>query len=88
MYTANKANGRLVSYILWSTDLQQVSQIPSWQEHHVIKRLQELHRLAKVYFGNSNFAHQMVHRLQDLPDEERTLLISWLTQSPLSKLWH
>ncbi|GAB1540832.1 hypothetical protein NUACC21_35010 [Scytonema sp. NUACC21] len=69
-------------------DLKQLAQMPSWQEHHVITFLQELHRLAKAYFGNTNFAHQVGERLQDLPEGERTLFINWLKQSTLSKLWH
>jgi hypothetical protein len=69
-------------------DWQQVMQIPSWQEHHIITLLQELHRLTKAYFGNTNYAHQVVDRLQNLPQGERTIFISWLNQSSLSKLWH
>jgi predicted XRE-type DNA-binding protein len=63
-------------------------QIPSWQEHHVITFLQELHRLGKDYFGNTNFAHSVADKLQDMPEKERSLFLSWLNQSPLSKLWH
>ncbi|ARV61839.1 hypothetical protein BZZ01_27305 [Nostocales cyanobacterium HT-58-2] len=73
---------------LLSMNLQQIAQILSWQEHHVITLLQELHQLAKAYFGNTSFTHQLVDRLQDMPEGERTLFISWLNQSPLSKLWH
>ena len=64
-----------------------MSKIPAWQETHVIILLQELHRLGKTYFGNTNFAHQLDERLQDMPEEEQSLFISWLNQSPLSKLW-
>lgn len=73
---------------LLTLEWQQIAQIPSWQEHHVITLLQELHQLAKAYFGNTNFAYQVVDRLQEMPEGERTLFISWLNQSPLSKLWH
>ncbi|MEC4813553.1 MAG: hypothetical protein SAK29_09835 [Scytonema sp. PMC 1069.18] len=73
---------------LLSMDFQQVTQLSSWQEHHVITFLQELHRLAKSYFGNTNFAHQVADRLQEMPEDERSLFTSWLNQSPLSKLWH
>ncbi len=64
------------------------AQVLNWQEHHVITLLQELHRLGKAYFGNTNFAHPVVDKLQDMPEGERSLFISWLNQSPLSKLWH
>lgn len=62
--------------------------VPNWQEHHVITLLQNLHRLGKAYFGNTNFAHSVANKLQDMPEGERSLFISWLNQSPLSKLWH
>ncbi|NWF58233.1 MAG: hypothetical protein HXY43_02650 [Fischerella sp.] len=62
--------------------------VPDWQEHHVITFLQDLHRLGKAYFGNTNFAHPVADKLQDMPQGERSLFISWLNQSPLSKLWH
>ncbi|BAY64101.1 hypothetical protein NIES22_41920 [Calothrix brevissima NIES-22] len=61
--------------------------LPNWQENHVTTFLQELHKLGKTYFGNANFAHPVVDRLQDMSDEERSLFISWLNQSPMSKLW-
>lgn len=73
---------------LLNMDLQQTTQIQSWQEHHVITLLQELHRLAKAYFGNTNFATQVAEKLQDMPEGERSVFMSWLNQSPLSKLWH
>ncbi|MBW4645327.1 MAG: hypothetical protein KME23_20425 [Goleter apudmare HA4340-LM2] len=63
------------------------AKLPPWQESHVIIFLQELHRLGKTYFGNANFAHPVVDRLQDMPEGERSLFISWLNQSPMSKLW-
>jgi hypothetical protein len=59
-----------------------------WQEHHIVTLLQELHRLTKAYFGNTNFARQVAERLQDMPEGERSLFISWLNQSSVSKLWH
>ncbi|MTJ10274.1 MULTISPECIES: Npun_F0813 family protein [unclassified Anabaena] len=69
-------------------DLSQMSTMPAWQETHVIILLEELHRLGKTYFGDTNFAHQLDERLQDMPEEEQELFISWLKKSPLNKLWH
>ena len=74
-------------YLLTMNPLQ-TTQMPIWQENHVITFLQELHRLAKAYFGNTDFAHEAVERLQDMPEEERSQFISWLNQSSVSKLWH
>ncbi|MBF2066116.1 MAG: hypothetical protein IGS39_17110 [Calothrix sp. C42_A2020_038] len=76
-----------VKYLLTINPLQ-VTQLPNWQEHHIITFLQELHRLGKVYFGNTNFAHPVVDRLQDMPEADLSFFISWLNQSPLNKLWH
>lgn len=73
---------------LLTMDLEELAQLPTWQEHHVITFLQELHRLAKASFGNTNFAHQVGERLQEMPEGDRSLFINWLNQSPLSKLWH
>jgi len=63
------------------------TKLPPWQENHVITFLQELHKLGKTYFGNANFANKVADRLQDMAEGERSLFISWLNQSSLSKLW-
>lgn len=73
---------------LLTVEPSQMSKLPSWQETHVIILLEELHRLGKRYFGDTNFANQLEDRLQDMPEEELLIFISWLNQSPLSKLWH
>jgi hypothetical protein len=66
----------------------QAAQLPSWQENHIVTFLQELHRLGKVYFGNTNFAYPVVDKLQDMSEGDRSFFISWLNQSPISKMWH
>jgi hypothetical protein len=63
------------------------SQVPPWEEHHLITLLQELHRLGKQYFGNTSFVARAIDALEDMPEAERTQFISWLNQSPLGKLW-
>ncbi|MEO3707244.1 Npun_F0813 family protein [Trichormus azollae] len=65
----------------------QMPKLPTWQETHVIILLEELYRLGKTYFGDTNFAHQLEERLQDMPEEERLVFIGWLNQSLLGKLW-
>ncbi len=65
----------------------QMPKLPTWQETHVIILLEDLYRLGKTYFGDTNFAHQLEDRLQDMPEEERLVFIAWLNQSPLGKLW-
>lgn len=61
--------------------------IPPWQESHLNTLLQELHRLGKSYFGNTNFAEGVSEVLQDLPASDRSQFMAWLKQSPFSKLW-
>lgn len=62
-------------------------QIPPWEEHHLITLLQELYRLGKAYFGNSNFAEGVRDTLQDMPAEVQNQFVEWLNQTPLGKLW-
>jgi hypothetical protein len=72
---------------LLSSDPMQGAKLPTWQENHVVILLQELHRLAKGYFGNANFTKQVIYKLEDMPEGERSLFLSWLNQSALGKLW-
>ncbi|MBW4682188.1 MAG: hypothetical protein KME19_19025 [Microcoleus vaginatus WJT46-NPBG5] len=72
---------------LLTQDPLESTQMPSWQEHHLNTLLQELHRLGKGYFGNSNFTERVIDALQDMPDSERKQFISWLNQSRLGQLW-
>lgn len=75
------------AHTLLTTNPLQLAKLPAWGENHVISLLLEVHRLGKGYFGNANFAHVVTSRLQDMPTGEVSLFISWLNQSPLSKLW-
>jgi hypothetical protein len=63
-------------------------QLPNWQEKHVLVFLQELYRLGKEYFGNSNFARSVVDKLQDMPEGDRSFVMMWLKQSSVGKMWH
>ncbi|MBG1265299.1 Npun_F0813 family protein [Nostoc sp. WHI] len=75
-----------VKYLI-STNPLPTAKMPAWQENHVVILLQELHRLGKAYFGNANFTKQVIYKLEDMPEAERLVFISWLNQSSLSKLW-
>ncbi|MBD2528518.1 hypothetical protein H6G97_02650 [Nostoc flagelliforme FACHB-838] len=75
-----------VKYLV-STNPLPTAKIPDWQENHVVTLLQELHRLGKSYFGNANFTKQVIYKLEDMPEAERSLFLAWLNQSPLGKLW-
>jgi hypothetical protein len=62
-------------------------QIPPWQEHHLNLLLQELYRISKGHFGNSNFTERVLDALQDLPSSDRNQFLDWLKRSPAGKLW-
>lgn len=63
------------------------SQIPVWDDHHLITLLQEIYRLGKSYFGNTNFAEGISDVLQDLSTTERNQFMQWIQQTNLRKLW-
>lgn len=75
-----------VNYLL-TTDPLTTLQLPPWEEHHLITLLQELHRLGKAYFGNTNFAEGVSDTLEDMSTADRNQFIEWLNQSPLGRLW-
>ena len=73
---------------LLTVEPSQMPKLPSWQETHVIILLEELHKLGKMYFGDTNFAHQSEDMLSEMEEDEVLVFIGWLNQSPLGKLWH
>lgn len=62
-------------------------QLPAWQEIHLNLILKELHRIAKNYFGKSNFSKRALESLEDLTTNERAAFVQWLKKSPNSNLW-
>ena len=79
-------NAKAVDQLLTMDPLKNLN-IPTWEEHHLINLLQELHRLGKAFFGNENFAEGIGEILTDMPQSEINQFFSWLNQSPLGKLW-
>lgn len=63
------------------------TQVPAWEEMHLLRLLEEMHRLGKNYFGNANFADRVLEALQDMPAQDRQRFQQWLSQSPPGKLW-
>jgi hypothetical protein len=63
------------------------TQVPAWEEVHLQKLLEEMHRLGKNYFGNANFTERALDALEDLAGGDRTAFMTWLGQSPPGKLW-
>ncbi|AFZ00508.1 Npun_F0813 family protein [Calothrix sp. PCC 6303] len=83
-----QTNSSAVIKHLLNLDPLQALQLPHWQENHVLVFLEELHRLGKEYFGNSNFARSVADKLQDMPEGDRSFVMMWLKQSSVSKMWH
>jgi hypothetical protein len=63
------------------------TQVPPWEEHHLLRLLEELHRLGKDSFGNANFAERSLDVLEDLPPADYKKFQAWLSQSPSGQLW-
>lgn len=63
------------------------TQVPPWEELHLLRLLEELHRIGKSYFGNANFAERALEALEDMPAGDRQSFLQWLGQSPPGKLW-
>ncbi|NER80924.1 MAG: hypothetical protein F6K42_15410 [Leptolyngbya sp. SIO1D8] len=63
------------------------TQAPPWEEPHLLKLLEELHRLGKDYFGNANFTERSLEALDDLPSGDLQKFSAWLSGSPPGKLW-
>lgn len=64
-----------------------MSQPPAWQEHHLYRLLEALHRIGKDYFGNANFTARALEALEDMSTNDRQLFMGWLRQAPPGKLW-
>jgi len=63
------------------------TQVPAWEELHLLRLLEEMHRIGKSYFGNANFTERALEALEDLPAGDRQKFLAWLDQSPPGKLW-
>ncbi len=61
--------------------------LPAWQQAQLLNLLQEIHRLGKRYFGESDFTSNALDSLADMSEEEQSGFIQWLKQSSLGKLW-
>ncbi|MGF1457873.1 MAG: Npun_F0813 family protein [Leptolyngbyaceae cyanobacterium] len=76
---------KAVSHLLTMDPL--ATQVPPWEEHHLLRLLEELHRLGKDAFGNANFTERSLDALEDLSAGDRQQFTSWLSTSPPGKLW-
>jgi hypothetical protein len=63
------------------------TQVPPWEEHHLLRLLEEMHRLGKECFGNANFTERSLEALEDLSKGDQQKFLAWLNQSPPGKLW-
>ena len=79
-------SGKAVKMLLTMDPL--ATQVPPWEEHHLLRLLEELHRLGKDCFGNANFTERSLEALEDLSPGNRKKFLAWLNQSPPGKLWN
>lgn len=63
------------------------TQVPNWEEPHLLKLLDELHRIGKNYFGNANFTERSLDALEDLQTGQHRKFMAWLDRSPTGQLW-
>ena len=63
------------------------TQVPPWEEHHLLRLLEEMHRLGKECFGNANFTERSLEAIEDLSKGDQQKFLAWLNQSPPGKLW-
>ncbi len=63
------------------------TQVPAWQDMHLQKLLEEMHRLGKNYFGNANFTERALDALEDMPKGDRQTFLAWLDLSSPGQLW-
>lgn len=75
-----------VNYLL-AIDPLSAEELPTWQEAQLLNFLQEIHRLGKRYFGDSDFTINALDSLADMTENEQSGFIQWLNQSSLGKLW-
>lgn len=75
-----------VNYLL-AVDPLSGEQLPNWKESQLLNLMQEIYRLGKRYFGESNFTKNALESLEDMSENERSGFIQWLNQSSLDKLW-
>jgi hypothetical protein len=72
---------------LLTVDPLAMPQLPSWQDHHLQRLLEEMHRMGKDYFGNANFAARALEAIEDLSATEQGQFRRWLSQSPAGQSW-
>lgn len=63
------------------------TQVPAWQESHLLKFLEAVYNFGKAYFGNANFTERSLDALEDLPKGDQQRFLAWLDQSSPGKLW-
>lgn len=82
-----QANSPKAVQTLLTVDPLTMSRVPQWQDHHLHRLLQELHRIGKDYFGNANFTERALDALEDMNPVNRKSFLAWLKESPTGKLW-
>lgn len=72
---------------LLTVDPLAMPQLPPWQDHHLHRLLEEMHRMGKDYFGNADFTSRALEAVEDMTTAEQSQFRRWLQQSPTGKSW-
>ncbi|MEO1791374.1 MAG: Npun_F0813 family protein [Cyanobacteria bacterium J06629_19] len=60
---------------------------PRWEEDDLSAVLLELHRLGVKFFGRTKFMGRTLSALDVLPENDKTVFLTWLQASLLGNLW-
>ena len=61
--------------------------LPQWVENDLSALLIHLHRLAAQFFGRHRFVSRTLLSLDDLPENDKAIFLSWVRLSLLGYLW-
>ncbi|PZO53827.1 MAG: hypothetical protein DCF15_12430 [Phormidesmis priestleyi] len=61
--------------------------LPQWAEDDLRALLLHLHRLAAQFFGRNRFVSRALLSLDDLPEDDKAMFLSWVRLSLLGHLW-
>lgn len=61
--------------------------LPQWAEDDLSALLRQLHRLGAQFFGRNRFVSRTLLSLDDLPEDDKAMFLSWVRLSSLGYLW-
>ncbi len=61
--------------------------LPQWAEDDLSALLLHLHRLGTQFFGRNRFVSRTLRSLDNLPEDDKAMFLSWVKLSLLGHLW-